>query len=75
MELTLSLLPLLKAGAPSCIVNVGSLFGDIAFPYFSAYSATKFGLRGWSDGLRRELAPAGIGVTYAAPRGTRTAGT
>ena len=73
MELTLALLPLLKAGAPSRIVNVGSLFGDIAFPYFSAYSATKFGLRGWSDGLRRELAPAGIGVTYAAPRGTRTA--
>jgi short-subunit dehydrogenase len=73
MELTVALLPLLAAGAPSRIVNVGSLFGDIAFPYFSAYSATKFALRGWSDGLRRELAPACIGVTYAAPRGTRTA--
>jgi short-subunit dehydrogenase len=73
IELTVALLPLLAAAAPSRIVNVGSLFGDIAFPYFSAYSATKFGLRGWSDGLRRELAPAGIGVTYAAPRGTRTA--
>jgi short-subunit dehydrogenase len=72
MELTLALLPLLKAAAPSRIVNVGSLFGDIAFPYFSAYSATKFALRGWSDALRRELAPAQIGVTYAAPRGTRT---
>ena len=72
MELTLALLPMLKTGAPSRIVNVGSMFGDIAFPYFSAYSATKFGLRGWSDGLRRELAPMGIGVTYAAPRGTRT---
>jgi short-subunit dehydrogenase len=45
----------------------------IAFPYFSAYSATKFSLRGWSDGMRRELVPARIGVTYAAPRGTRTA--
>ena len=53
MELTVALLPLLAAAAPSRIVNVGSLFGDIAFPYFSAYSATKFGLRGWSDGLRR----------------------
>jgi short-subunit dehydrogenase len=73
IELTVALLPLLTAAAPSRIVNVGSLFGDIAFPYFSAYSATKFGLRGWSDGLRRELAPAGIGVTYVAPRGTRTA--
>ncbi len=72
MELTSALLPQLRAAAPSRIVNVGSMFGDIAFPYFSTYSASKFGLRGWSDALRRELAPAGIGVTYAAPRGTRT---
>jgi len=72
MELTLALLPLLRAARPSRIVNIGSMFGDIAFPYFSAYSATKFGLRGWSEGLRRELAPLGVAVTYAAPRGTRT---
>jgi len=72
MDLTQALLPLLKAHAPSRIVNVGSMFGDIAFPYFAAYSATKFAIRGWSDALRRELAPLGIGVTYAAPRGTRT---
>ena len=72
IELTLALLPLLRAAAPSRVVNVGSMFGDIAFPYFTAYSATKFGLRGWSDALRRELAGERIGVTYAAPRGTRT---
>lgn len=54
------------------VVNMGSVFGDIAFPYFSAYSASKFGLRGWSDALRRELAPRGIAVTYLAPRATRT---
>ena len=72
MELTLALLPRLQAAAPARIVNVGSMFGDIAFPYFCAYSATKFGLRGWSEALRRELAPTGVGVTYAAPRGTRT---
>lgn len=70
MELTQALLPLLRERAR--IVNIGSMFGDIAFPYFAGYSATKFGLRGWSDALRRELAPHGIGVTYAAPRGTRT---
>ena len=51
MELTLGLLPMLRAAAPSRIVNIGSMFGDIAFPYFSAYSATKFGLRGWSDAI------------------------
>ncbi len=72
MELTVAFLPLLRLAKPSRIVNVGSVFGDIGFPYFSAYSASKFGLRGWSEALRRELAPSGVAVTYAAPRGTRT---
>lgn len=75
MEVTLSLLPLLKAATPSRVVNVGSVLGDIAFPYFATYSASKFGLRGWSDALRRELSDSGVGVTYAAPRSTRTPAT
>lgn len=66
------LLPLLHAAQKPRIVNIGSMFGDIAFPQFSAYSATKFALRGLSNALRAELAPAGIGVTYAAPRAART---
>ncbi|PKU22048.1 SDR family NAD(P)-dependent oxidoreductase [Telmatospirillum siberiense] len=72
MELTQALLPLLRAAAPARIVNIGAMFGDIAFPYFCTYSATKFGLRGWSEALRRELAPSRIAVTYAAPGTTRT---
>ena len=72
MSLTRHLLGLLKSSGQGRVVNVGSMFGDIAFPYFVAYSASKFGLRGWSDGLRRELADQGVGVTYCAPRGTRT---
>lgn len=72
MELTLGLLPVMEATGSARIVNIGSMFGDIAFPFFAAYSATKFGLRGWSEALRRELAPRGIAVTHVAPRGTRT---
>lgn len=72
MAITRQLLPLLRASGHGRVVNVGSMFGDIAFPYFAAYSATKFGLRGWSEALRRELADQGVGVTYCAPRGTRT---
>jgi len=60
-----------KTDAPR-IVNIGSMFGDIAFPLFSVYSTTKFGLRGFSEALRRELASQGIGVTYAAPRAVKT---
>ncbi len=66
------MLPLLRRAAPSRIVNVGSIFGDIAYPLFAAYSASKFALRGSSIALRRELKPFGIGVTYAAPRATKT---
>ena len=66
------LLPMLRRSKTPRIVNVGSMFGDIAFPLFAVYSATKFGLRGLSDALRRELQPEGIGVTYAAPRAVRT---
>jgi short-subunit dehydrogenase len=73
MALTRTMLDLLRAAAPSRIVNIGSMFGLIGFPLFSVYSATKFGLRGFSDALRRELKDDGIGVTFAAPRATATA--
>jgi short-subunit dehydrogenase len=66
------LLPLLHRAAPSRIVNVGSVFGDIGYPLFGAYSASKFGLRGLSIALRRELKEFGVGITYAAPRATST---
>jgi NAD(P)-dependent dehydrogenase (short-subunit alcohol dehydrogenase family) len=72
MALTRELLPLLRRAAPSRVVNVGSMFGDIPYPLFAAYSASKFALRGLSGALRRELKPYGVGLTYAAPRATRT---
>ena len=72
MALTRDLLPALE-NAQGRIANIGSVFGDIAFPYFTGYSATKFGLRGFSDAIRRELSGRGIGVTYIAPRATHTA--
>ena len=72
MALTRDFLGLLKAAGGARIINVGSMFGDIGFPLFPVYSATKFGLRGFSDAMRRELSDAGIGLTYAAPRATRT---
>jgi short-subunit dehydrogenase len=55
------------------IVNIGSTFGSIGFAWFSAYSASKYGLRGFSQALRRELAETGVRVSYVAPRAVRTA--
>lgn len=73
MALAREAIPLLKRAKEARIVNIGSMLGDIPYPLFAAYSATKSGLHGFSIALRRELAPLGIGVTYAAPRATRTA--
>jgi len=76
MALIRDFMPLLAAAAPAArIVNTGSMFGDIAFPLFAAYSATKFAVRGLSDALRRELEGQGIGVTYVAPRAAKTGAT
>jgi len=73
MLLTRAVLPGMLAAGRGRIVNVGSILGSIGFPHFAAYSASKFALRGFSEALRRELRDTGIGVTYAAPRTTRTA--
>ncbi len=70
--LTRAVLPAMLESGNGRIVNVGSILGSIGFPHFAAYSASKFALRGFSEALRRELAGSGIGVTYVAPRTTRT---
>jgi len=67
------LLPLLKCSADGGVVNVGSTFGAIGYPGFSTYCASKFGLRGYSEALRRELSDSGLQVFYLAPRATNTA--
>lgn len=72
MQLAQALLPLLRAAPRAQIVNVGSVFGYLGYPGFAAYCASKFGLRGFSQALRRELADTGVTVRYFAPRATRT---
>ena len=59
---TKALLPLIKESGSGYVLNVGSLFSRIAFAQNSVYAATKFALAGFTQGLRRELLPAGIGV-------------
>ncbi len=72
MLLTRALLPRLIAQGHGRIVNVGSIFGSIGFAWFTSYSTSKFASRGFSEALRRELEGTGVGVTYVAPRATRT---
>jgi short-subunit dehydrogenase len=66
------LLPLLKQQEEAQIVNIGSTYGSIGYPGFGAYCASKFGLRGFTESLRRELSDSGMQVSYIAPRATHT---
>ena len=71
IEMTRLLLPVLDK-SHGRIVNIGSTFGAIGYPGYSAYCASKFGLRGFSEALNRELSDTGLRVLYIAPRATRT---
>ena len=73
IQMTREVLPEMLAQGSGKIVNVGSTFGSIGFAYFSAYSGSKFGLRGFSESLRREIDGSGVDVCYAAPRAVKTA--
>lgn len=73
MELARTTLPRFEAQEHGSLLFVGSIFGSIGFPWFSAYSASKFAVRGFAEALRRETAGRGVHVLYVAPRGTRTA--
>jgi NAD(P)-dependent dehydrogenase (short-subunit alcohol dehydrogenase family) len=61
------------ASASGRVVNIGSIGGKIAGPFIGAYHASKFGLEGLSDCLRRELFLHGIDVIVVGPGGVRTA--
>lgn len=73
MLLTRCLLPHLLAQPAAQVVCVGSALGAIGLPGYSVYSASKFGLRGFAQALRRELAETPVKVQYLGPRATRTA--
>lgn len=72
MHLCRAMLPHFLRLGDAHIVNVGSVFGAIAYPGHAVYSASKFALRGFTEALRRELADTGVRVHYLAPRTTRT---
>jgi NAD(P)-dependent dehydrogenase (short-subunit alcohol dehydrogenase family) len=74
VRMTRAFLPLLKASDEARIVNLSSIFGIIAPPGQTAYSASKFAVRGFSNALRHEFETSGarIGVTVVHPGGVAT---
>jgi NAD(P)-dependent dehydrogenase (short-subunit alcohol dehydrogenase family) len=64
--------PSLK-GKAGRIINISSVGGKMAWPFLGAYNASKFGLEGFSESLRRELMLYGIDVIVVAPGPVATA--
>ena len=60
-----AVLPVMKAQRAGIIVNVGSIAGEAGV--MGIYSGSKFGLRGLTDSVRREVRADGIRVTLVEP--------
>lgn len=74
VRLTRVFLPLLQQSQAAQIVNMSSIFGIIAPPGQTAYSAAKFAVRGFSEALRHELEAgnSSVRMTLLHPGGVRT---
>ncbi|MGZ8259775.1 MAG: SDR family NAD(P)-dependent oxidoreductase [Caldimonas sp.] len=73
VRLTRAFLPLLLTSDDARVVNVSSVYGIVAPPGQTAYAASKFAVRGFSNALRHELEGTRVGVTVVHPGGVATA--
>jgi NAD(P)-dependent dehydrogenase (short-subunit alcohol dehydrogenase family) len=65
-------LPAMRRRRAGRIVNISSIGGKVSVPHLLPYSASKFALTGFSEGLRSEVADVGIVVTTVCPGLMRT---
>jgi NADP-dependent 3-hydroxy acid dehydrogenase YdfG len=65
-------LPILLEQDSGVIVNTSSVFGLVGMPYQSAYCASKFAVRGFTDSLRQELRGTGVRAVTVHPGGVKT---
>lgn len=65
-------LPHLRAQGGGRVLQVSSTGGQFAFPSFSLYHATKWGIEGFVESVAQEVAPFGIEMTLVEPGSTGT---
>jgi NAD(P)-dependent dehydrogenase (short-subunit alcohol dehydrogenase family) len=65
-------LPILLGQDSGVIVNTSSVFGLMGWPYQSAYCASKFAVRGFTESLRHELRGSGVHAVAVHPGGIKT---
>jgi NAD(P)-dependent dehydrogenase (short-subunit alcohol dehydrogenase family) len=72
MQLIRAALPHLRAQGGGRILQVSSEGGQIAYPNFSLYHATKWGIEGFVESVAQEVAPFGISFTLVEPGPAKT---
>jgi NAD(P)-dependent dehydrogenase (short-subunit alcohol dehydrogenase family) len=72
VRMTRAFMPLLRASEDARVVNLSSIYGVVAPPEQTAYAASKFAVRGFSEALRHELEGSRVGVTVVHPGGIAT---
>jgi len=72
IQLIRSALPWLRRQGGGRVIQVSSEGGQIAYPNFSVYHATKWGIEGFVEAVAQEVAPFGIEFTLAEPGPTPT---
>jgi NAD(P)-dependent dehydrogenase (short-subunit alcohol dehydrogenase family) len=72
MRLTRAVLPIMRKQRSGTVMVFSSMMGLMSIPGGSVYSASKFALEGWSEGLNTELQPFGIQVMLVEPGPFRT---
>lgn len=72
IQLARAVLPHLRAQGGGHLVQMSSMGGHLAFPAFSMYHVTKWGIEGFYEALAQEVAPFGIRTTLVAPGVVRT---
>ncbi|MEM9545388.1 MAG: SDR family oxidoreductase, partial [Bacteroidota bacterium] len=67
VKLTQLVLPSMRANKSGMIINISSMAGFVGLPFQSFYSASKYALEGFSEGLRHEVKPYNIKVVNINP--------
>jgi NAD(P)-dependent dehydrogenase (short-subunit alcohol dehydrogenase family) len=72
MNVTRAVLPVMRRQRSGHVITISSSAGLVGFEFGTAYAASKFGIEGWMESLRPEVAPFGIHTTTVNPGYFRT---
>ncbi|MGD0612159.1 MAG: SDR family NAD(P)-dependent oxidoreductase [Anaerolineales bacterium] len=72
IQMTRAVLPSMLARRSGIIINMASVAGRISAPLYTIYASTKYGVRGFTDALRREVGPFGVQVCGIYPASAAT---